>query len=193
MKKVVRVTSVEHDITRAKRDGGTYQCTVLNYIDDRGEQSKPFASTFLSKNTTLSEQLSSLTPDCNAEIELKKVGNFWNIVSVVPTTAAATKSTSSAPAKKSFSTGGKSFDSVGMQIGNALNVAATTLGPNTKVQALRERAYEVLQLSEELRAHLTGTTASTTATDIKVGGTSSEEDVESVLSELAEDNINFDD
>ena len=75
--------------------------------------------------------------------------------------------TATTPAAKAATVAKYARDDTGAQIGNALNVAATTLGKST-VEALRTRAIAVLQLGVELRELLSSGDLNTVAETVAV-------------------------
>lgn len=82
MTKLVKVISVDHDVVREKKDGGTYKCTVFAYEDAGQVKSTSIASSFLANNAKLLQGLNSLVPGEFAELTFVKNGNFFNLTEV---------------------------------------------------------------------------------------------------------------
>ena len=159
MQKVVKV--VRHETS----DKGRVDLFYTNLDGTTGRPGQPDkAGNLLTK---LDEATLGVLKTVNAgdtvTIEITKEGNFW------PLTKVTAGAVATAAPKKSWSGGSKSFvqkDDVGAQVGNALNVAAITLGAGSTEAQIEKRAQAVLAIGERLKKHLSSLkTGTPTVTD----------------------------
>lgn len=169
MQKVIKIDEVKHNFDRAKKDGGTYNCSLFAYYDNGKRWENATATKFLETNPDLKAQLNAL--EIGQEYVLtteKNAAGFWNIESIVPNDGTVVAETKAPQAKTAaFSTAPKKSyvdNSIGMQVGNALTNAVSLIasGQSTGLEAT---AIEILKLGESLKIRLE-------AGEFKAGATS---------------------
>ena len=152
---IVEIVDIVPSIEAEKRDGGTYDAFLINYTNAKGagEITKPAG--VIKKNKELYAKLLALSAGDKVELVFEKQGMYSNLVDVkslsdasaLPTAAPATKL---APAVKS------SFvdNSIGMQVGNALNNAAVLLAHKVVKGTIESVAEDILRVGERLKINL---------------------------------------
>lgn len=159
IQKVIKITGVNLDVAIPKKDGSTYQGAVFSYFDNGKTWDIKTANAHLNYNAALKAHIEALEigQEYVQTVE-KNVGkdgvSRWNTISLVPFTGQEL-APPTANKEKSTESGKSGYvdNSIGMQVGNALNVAGAMFAAG-KVKNFEEAAKMVLSVGEELKVKL---------------------------------------
>ena len=151
------VTQVDPNRAKVKRDGGTYQCFyIMGTKQDGSVSEQTVATSFLNNNAVLLNQLNAVEVGKVFDFHLEKNGQFWNLTGVTPSGDIPTKAAPAAQkATAPLDNKSKYVDnSIGMQVGNALNNAATLLAAKVVKGTVETVAEDILRIGERLKKNL---------------------------------------
>ncbi len=93
MDRIIKLRSIQHDVTCKKYEGGTYQATVYTYIDvEHNLWTRKLATVLLIRDgqyTAMGQMVYSMTPGGKYVETLNKRGRYWDIEKIVHYTGQA--------------------------------------------------------------------------------------------------------
>ena len=161
----ITLLSIDHNAQKPYQKGGTYPATIVYYADANGQAKDiTVATSFLANAGALSQQLLSAVPNTSCILVTEKNGKYTNLIGLLPDDgrqlqAAPPTAAPSAQYQNAGRSGGggKSFDNVGAQIGNAITNAATISPAGTTLEDLAKTAEGIIRMGEILKQrHIAG-------------------------------------
>ena len=154
----VEIIDIVPSLTAAKRDGGTYEAFSISYKNSRGYQEQMLKpAVMIRQNQPLHAKLTALSAGDKVELVFEKSGMYKNLIDVIPVTevtqTASPPSVATTTKKESYKS---TFvdNSVGMQVGNALNNAAVLIANKVVKGTVQMVAEDILRIGERLKANL---------------------------------------
>ncbi len=85
MERRITLSCVQFDVSQNKKDGGSYQCAKILFVDETGQsKEKPVANAFLEKKPELMQQLRAAVPNTSMLLLLEMNGQWENFVGIIP-------------------------------------------------------------------------------------------------------------
>lgn len=154
------VTSIQPSVAKQSKAGKAYQVFEIFGTTQYGPKSKAITLQTLQFNPALAAKLGQLQVGQSIEFIEQQNGAFKNVVDVVIGPAVGISSvpasgghTQDKTATKTYGYGSQDSQ-YGLQVGNALNNAATLLAAKAVKGDLKSAAEEILRLGEELKENL---------------------------------------
>lgn len=158
MKFNAQVLEFTPTVERTKRDNsGTYKCAVLKVLVDSTGETKTFNTnhTGFKFNPALKEQFKKVKVGKSLCFTTQVKNGFTNLVAIGDPVGVDEQDLGETPA--AARPGGRSFtneNAIGMQVGNALNNAATLVASNAAFDDLEKTCEYILSLGEDLKQRL---------------------------------------